>query len=229
MDLGHPCNWTASSRMDRELSKNQMTLTKRLIAPACLLLGLLLIGCDESKPNAGQSETPQKKAAETQTGRFALQKMLPVARLWAADAKPIQLESSTSSESNGQDGKSSYWRAVMGSASRGKSEPFSWSGSPDSGGVDHGTEDTFNPNNRSSQTWDLAFLKVDTDKAFEVAQGHGGKELLEKDPKMPIKYFLGWNAQSSELDWFVIYGGSTSNAKLTVLVDASTGRFVRKE
>src|SRR5215469_6040926 len=77
----------------KESYHKEMTLTKRLIAPACLLLGLLLVGCDESKPTASQSETPQKKAAETQTGRFALQKMLPVARFWAADAKPIQLES----------------------------------------------------------------------------------------------------------------------------------------
>ena len=193
-----------------------------------LLVVLMLAACDESKPTS-QNASPEKKVAETQTGRFALQKMLPVARLWAADAKPIQLQSSPSSESTGQDGKSTYWRAVFGSASRGKSEPFSWSGSPDSHGVDHGVEDTFNPNNRSTETWDLAFLKVDTDKAFEVAQEHGGKELLTKEPKMQIMYFLGWNAGASQLAWFVIYGGSTSNARLTVLVDASSGHFLRKE
>jgi hypothetical protein len=206
-----------------------MKITRLLIGPALFLLALTFAGCDESKPNTSQSSTPQKKVAETQTGRFALQKMLPLARLWAADAKPIQLQSSPSSQSNGQDGKSIYWRAVFGSASRGKSEPFSWSGDPDSRGVDHGVEDTFNPNNRSTQTWDLAFLRVDTDKAFEVAQEHGGKEVLSKDPKMQIMYFLGWNAGSSQLAWFVIYGGSTSNARLTVLVDASTGNYLRKE
>ncbi len=206
-----------------------MTITKRAILPFLVLLGLALAGCEESTPNKSQTSTPEKKVTETQTGRFALQRMLPVARLWAADAKPIQLQSSTSSDSSGHDGKASYWRAVFGSASRGKSEPFSWSGYPESRGVDHGTEDAFNPNNRSTQAWDLAFLKVDTDKAFEVAQEHGGKQLLDKDPKLPVIYFLGWNATSNELTWFVIYGGSTSNAKLTVLVDASTGRYVRKE
>jgi hypothetical protein len=206
-----------------------MKMTKRPILPFLVLLGLALAGCEESTPNKSQTPSPEKKATELQTGRFALQRMLPVARLWAADAKPIQLQSSTSSDSNGHDGKASYWRAVFGSASRGKSEPFSWSGDPESRGVDHGTEDAFNPNNRSTQAWDLAFLKVDTDKAFEVAQEHGGKQLLDKDPKLPVMYFLGWNATSNELAWFVIYGGSTSNAKLTVLVDASTGRYVRKE
>jgi hypothetical protein len=201
----------------------------KLIAPALLLSALLLVGCEESKPTASNTPSPEKKVTETETGRFALQKMIPIARFWAPDAKPITLQSSPSSESTGQDGKSAYWRAVFGSASRGKSEPFSWSGTPDSKGVDHGAEDTFNPNNRSTEAWDLAFLKVDTDKAFEVAQEHGGKQLLEKDPKMQIMYFLGWNAQSNELSWFVIYGGSTSNAKLTIIVDASSGRYVRKE
>jgi hypothetical protein len=206
-----------------------MKTTNRLNLAALFLVGLFLLGCEESKPNASKSETPEKKVAQTESGRFALQKMLPVARFWAADAKTIQLESNPSSDSNGQDGKSTYWRAVFGSASRGKSEPFSWSGSADSRGVDHGVEDTWNPNNRSTQAWDLAFLKADTDKAIEVANQHGGKQLLEKDPKMQIKYFLGWNAQSSELNWYVIYGGSTSNAKLTVLINASSGAFVRKE
>lgn len=206
-----------------------MKTIRKVMLPALLLAGVLLLGCDDSNPNAGKSQTPEKKQAETTTGRYALQKMLPMARLWAEDAKPVQLESNTSSDSNGQDGKATYWRAVFGSAGRGKSEPFSWSGSPDSRGVDHGVEDSFNPNNRSTQPWDLAFLKIDTDKAFEVAQEHGGKQLLEKEPKLPVMYFLGWNAQSNELAWFVIYGGSTSNAKLTVLVDASTGRFVRQE
>jgi hypothetical protein len=202
---------------------------KTAMVPALLLAGVLLLGCDDSKPSAGKSETPAKKTAETLTGRFALQKMIPLARFWAMDAKPVQLQSTTSADSDGHDGKASYWRAVFGSAGRGKSEPFSWSGAPDSPGVDHGVEDTFDANNRSTQSWDLAFLKVDTDKAFEVAQEHGGKQLLEKEPKLPVMYFLGWNAQSNELTWFVIYGGSTSSAKLTVLVDASSGRFVRKE
>jgi outer membrane murein-binding lipoprotein Lpp len=215
--------------MERPLVRRRIKNMKRLNLAALLLSVLFVAGCSDSKPNATKSETPEKKVAETETGRFALQKMLPVARFWAADAKPIQLQSSPSPDSNGQDGKSAYWRAVLGSASRGKSEPFSWSGAPDSKGVDHGVEDSWSPNNRSTQAWELAFLKVDTDKAIEVANQHGGKQLLEKDPKMLVMYFLGWNAQSSELDWYVIYGGSTSNAKLTILVNASSGGFVRKE
>jgi hypothetical protein len=79
------------------------------------------------------------------------------------------------------------------------------------------------------QTWDLNFLKVDTDKAFEVALQHGGKELMDKDPQQPVLYLLDFDSGAGQLRWHVIYGDTESTAKLTVLVDASTGQFLRKE
>lgn len=209
-------------------------MTSRIVnlkkAGSLLLLAaaLGLWGCEESKPTAPS----QPKPSEFETGRFALQKMLAPARLWSQDALPINLRSQVFKDSNGQDGKSGFWRAVFASPARQKAEPFSWSGmaSEDTPrGVNHGVEDTFNPNNRSTQPFDLNFLKVDTDKALEVAQQHGGKALLEKDPKQPIMYMLDFDAISSQLRWHVIYGDSESTAKLTVLVDASTGQFLRKE
>lgn len=189
-----------------------------------LLVAICLAGCEESKT----SNTPaEKKTNEFETGRFALQKMLPSARLWAPDAEPIQLESSPTSKDSGQGGKSANWRAVFGSPSRGKSEPFTWSGMADAPRkIDHGVEDTFNPNNRSTQTFDLNFLKIDTDQAYDVAQKHGGKEITEKDPKTQVTYLLQWNAQAGELEWHVMYADHT---RLTVLVDATTARYLRKE
>jgi hypothetical protein len=190
---------------------------------ALFIAGCALVGCeDEKKPEA------PKKVNEFSTGRFALQKMLGSAHLWSPDAQPIQLQSTPTSESDGHDGKSANWRATFGSRARSKSEPFTWTGLASvSHKVDHGVEDTYNPNNRSTQTWDLNFLKADTDQAIEVAQKHGGKELLEKEPKLPVTYLLAWNPQSNQLVWHVIYGESP--ARLTVLVDASSGAYLRKE
>ena len=79
------------------------------------------------------------------------------------------------------------------------------------------------------QSWDPNFLKVDTDQAFTVAQQHGGKQLLEKDPNLGVSYLLDFDPLSSQLRWHVIYGGSGSSGRLTVLVDASSGEFLRKE
>jgi hypothetical protein len=188
------------------------------------VIAVCLAGCEDNKTSSTPAE---KKTNEFETGRFALQKMLPSARLWAPDAEPIQLESTPTTQDNGQGGKSGDWRAVFGSRSRGKSEPFTWSGMADAPRkIDHGVEDTFNPNNRSTQPFDLNFLKIDTDQAYDVAQKHGGKEITEKDPKTQVTYLLQWNAQAGELEWHVMYADHT---RLTVLVDATTARYLRKE
>ncbi|HEY6273936.1 MAG TPA: hypothetical protein VIX19_18295 [Terriglobales bacterium] len=206
-----------------------MTSNLNLLQRSCALLlagaALAFMGCDDTKP----APPAQPKTSQFETGRFALQKMIPAARSWSPDANPIQLTSSTNSESIGHDGKSGFWRAVFASPARGKSEPFSWSGLVDPDvprGVNHGVEDTYSAANRSMMTWDLNYLKVDTDQAFETAQQHGGKTLLEKESKLPVTYLLDFDAMSHQLRWHVIYG---TPAKLTVFVDASSGNFLRKE
>jgi hypothetical protein len=184
-----------------------------------------LWGCEDQPKKPAQPKTN-----ELVTGRFALQKMIPVARLWSSDASPVALASTVTSQTNGHDGKSGLWHATFASPARRKSEPFLWSGMADAERkVDHGIEDTYNAGNRSMQTWDLNFLKIDTDKALEIAQEHGGKALMEKDPQQPIIYLLDFDSGAGQLRWHVIYGEIESSAKLSVLVDASTGRFLRKE
>ncbi len=208
---------------------------KKATLLTCFVAAILLAGCDSTpkKSETGPAADSNKAAAvESETGRFGLQHMLPAARLWAADAKPVRLESVNLGGNDGHDGKSSFWRGTFGSAGRQKAETFTWSGisNPDTPkGVNHGPEDSYNPSNRSEQGYDLAFLKVDSDEAFDVAQKHGGKELLAKNSKQEVIYLLDWDARTQALNWHVIYGSSESSSKLTVIVDASDGKFVHKE
>jgi hypothetical protein len=44
-----------------------------------------------------------------------------------------------------------------------------------------------------------------------------------------MKYMLDWDAQANQLKWHVFYGGNDLSAKLTVVVNASTGEFMHKE
>src|SRR5215472_3497491 len=127
---------------------------------------VFLLGCDGSSDN---QQKPESNAPQLETGRFALQKMLAPAHLWAGDTQPIRMKSNAGKDNLGHDGKSSFWLTTFASAARQKTENFSWSGTPPRG-VDHGSEDTFNPGNRSTQPFDLNFLKVDGDKAYQVAQ-----------------------------------------------------------
>jgi len=207
--------------------------TLATISSAAVLIFLaLLVACDSNTAKQPESK-PQPKAPELLTGRAAFQKVFIAARNYAADVKPFRIESTPSTDGNGHDGKSAIWRASFASAAQHGVKPFIWSGTdaPDapSRGVSPGNEDTYNPSNASTQIFDVAFLKIDSDQAFAEAQKHGGEKVLEKDPATPVIYICDWNHNTNELTWHVIYGGSREDAKLTVAINASTGAFTRVE
>ena len=110
---------------------------------------------------------------------------------------------------------------------------FMWSGlvGPDAPeqGITFTTEDTWNPANTSTQPFNIGFLKVDSDTAYQVAEKNGGSKLTSKDPKQPVFFVLDWDAPKNELVWHVIYGASQDESKLRVAVNASTGEFLRVE
>ncbi len=191
----------------------------------------MLAGCS-SEP-AKPAEKPQPKPPEYVTGRYAFQKLYVAAHGWGRDAQPYRLESQVTADAKGQDGKSAVWRAFFASAMQRGVKPYTWSGTDvadaPSRGVSPGTEDNYNPNNSSTQIFDMQYLKVDSDKAFETAQKHGGDKILEKAADTPVVYMLDWSRPTSELIWHVSYGGARDTAKLTVDVNASNGDFIRVE
>jgi len=204
-----------------------------------LIALFMLMGCSSQTPSkpAEEQQTPAKPAApskpEEVTGRSAFQKLFVSARGWAADAKPFLLASQVIKESTGKDGKSAVWRAGFASPSRRAIKPYIWSGvqaeDAPSPGINPGTEDSYSPSNTSTQVFDMGFLKVDSDKAFDVAQKHGGDKITKKNADQPITYLLDWNARSSQLVWHVVYGTGADDAKLRVAVNASSGDYIRVE
>jgi len=206
-------------------------------ALAAIAMAAMLAGCSSTPKPAeragGEAKTEKPKAPELLTGRVAFQKLFVTARSWAPDAQPFRLESEAVTQAPGTDGKAAIWRGYFASPSKRALKPYLWSGisGQDAAerGISPGTEDTFNPANTSTVPFDFAYLKSDSDKAFEVAQAHGGKKLLDADPQQPIKYTLAWNSSANQLVWHVIYGTSEMDAKLRVAVDASTGTFLKLE
>jgi hypothetical protein len=203
---------------------------KNLIA---LIAVLTLAGCSSQPAKTTQEEKPKPKQVELVTGRSGFYKMLIQARGWKSDAQLYRVMSQPNSDSKGRDGKSAIWKAWFASPASRAAKPYLWSGTDASDapprGVSPGNEDTYSPNNASTQVFDMAFLKIDTDKAFEVAQQHGGDKILEKNPDLNIVYLADWNRNENELVWHVYYGNSRDDAKLKIAVNASTGEFLRKE
>ncbi len=199
-----------------------------------LAVAAIVAGCSsEPEKKEGTAAKPAEKKQEYETGRVAFQKAYISARGWAADAQPFQLESQYTKDAPVSTGKCGVWKATFASVSRRAAKPFTWSGVNEDDapapGVNPGPEDDFNPSNQNTQPFDLAFLKQDSDKAFEVAQAHGGEKIMKADPKQPVIFLLDWWPKENKLKWHVIYGTSRVDAKLRVAVDATTGEFLKVE
>src|SRR5437773_7322721 len=161
----------------------KVAMKKLLMAMLALVL---MAGCTSPPSQPAQIEKPQPKPPEFLTGRAAFQKLYIAARGWARDAQPYRIESLTTADSKGKDGKSAVWRSAFASPMQRGVKPFVWSGEEASDapsrGISPGAEDNYSASNSSTQIFDPAFLKVDSDKALEVSQKHGGDKILAKNP-----------------------------------------------
>jgi len=207
-------------------------MRKRLaVAPAILAAGMIasmiigMSGCSSTPSQPAPAAATQPKAPEAITGSSAFYKCYIAARGWAQDVQPFHAESVPAADFKGHDGKAGEWRAGFASPSQRSTKTYIWS----NGDISHGVDDTYSPTNSSTQVFNVQFLKTDTDKAFAIAQEHGGEKLLQKEPDTPVFYVLDWNHLTNELLWHVIYGADRETAKLRVAVNASTGVFMRVE
>ncbi len=182
---------------------------------------------------AAPANTSQPQQTEYLTGRAAFQKLFVSARGFAPDVKPYRLESTYTKGAPVNKGESALWRGQFASPSRKAVKAYSWSGlsGPDAPerGVSHSTEDTYNPSNSTQAVFELPFLKIDTDQAFEEALKHGGSKAYKKDADDPVVFVLDFDQRDGKLLWHVIFGDNPNNAKLRIAVDASTGQYLRTE
>lgn len=213
-------------------------MPKTAFAIVLFFAGVTLVSCSSSAPNTSSGNNAENKPAqsapkppELATGREQFQRLFATARGWAADAQPFRLQSDTTSDADGHDGKAGVWRASFASPSRASIKTWLWSGigDPKDRGITPGSEDTYNPGNASTQTFEVAFIKKDSNDAFDVAQKHGGDKLLKENPKLPVFYILDWQARENTLVWHVIYGQNRDDAKLRIAVNATTGAYIKKE
>jgi len=198
---------------------------KKLVVAVAILAAGWMAGCSSEPSKPVTAEKPQPKAPETTTGSGAFFKCYISARGWAGDAQPYRVESQATPDTKGRDGKAEEWSVGFASPSRRATKLYTWT----NGDISHGVDDNYSPSNSNTQIFNVQALKVDTDKAFAVAQQHGGDKLLEQAPDTPVLYVLDWSRSTNSVQWHVIYGTSPDTAKLRVAVNASTGEFSRVE
>ncbi len=213
-----------------------MKLYRLVFAISLVVVAILTVGCSSTEDKSA-SETsasaakPKKKEPALYTGQQAFNQLMSLAYKWSPDAEPARVESVLTTETNGQDGKSTIWRGYFASPIRRTTKTFVCSGSrlPDSppyGVSTEGVEGAY-----TAETANLVFmgllLKTDTDQAFATAQQHGGDAIVKKDPNRPVTYVLLKDRKRNGPVWYVIYGASDKDAKGVGMIDANTGAFIR--
>ncbi len=215
-----------------------MKLYRLAFALGVISLAILTAGCSSTENKPQQSTPAQPAAAQPEvkqpvlyTGQEAFNRMMGLAMKWSPDASPARLESVLTPETTGQDGKSAVWRGYFASPARRAVKTIVCSGSrrpdaPPFGVSPEGADGAYN-----TQSASLAFsqylLKTDTDKAFAIAQQHGGDAIVKKDAQQPITYVLLKDPKGNVPVWYVIYGTSETDRKGIGVINATTGAFVR--
>ncbi len=200
---------------------------------ALFLTAVIVVACSSAptpSPSTQPSPSVEKKEPALYTGKSCLSQIASAAARWQPDALPVHMESTVNAESNGQEGKSSVWRAMFASPSRGTNRTFSCSGSrlkeaPPIGVT--GSAEIGSAPEVSGAMFQPFLLTVDSDKAYATALEHGGEALIKKDPKQPVLYTLDWDGKKKELVWGVMFGSSASDSKGVGVIDASNGKFLR--
>jgi len=200
---------------------------------AAVLLAMIPMGSCSTPPATTPppvTRTPQAQTEPTlYTAKQCFGSMVNLAQRWQPDALPFHMESELTSETTGQGGKSSIWRAIFASQSRGTMKSFVCSGSRDPSAPARGytsSAESPYPPNVPALLFDPSYFQNDSDKTFATTLDHGGSALIKHDPEQPVVYLLDWNAKQKALLWTVIYGKTQTDRKGICVVNAATGAFI---
>ena len=212
-----------------------MTAFRLAMSAAIILLVIILIGCTSTpSPTTSPTATPtpqtEQKEPTLYTAKQCFGSMVNLAQRWQPDALPFHMESELTTETTGQGGKSTIWRAIFASQSRGMMKSFVCSGSRQPSAPARGytsSAESAYPPNVPGLLFDPSYLQNDSDKTFATTLEHGGAALIKEDPNQPVVYLLDWDARQKALLWTVIYGKTQADRKGIGVVNAATGAFVR--
>ncbi len=183
---------------------------------------LLLPGCSSNEPE--KKEPP--KAAEPVTGLHALYQMYTSARAWAQDLEILRYTSIDVSEVPRQPGKEPAWQVIFVSPALAQARTYTFSVYEASVTLHQGIFPEMPEHwSGSGKPFSIQAAKIDTDTVWETALKHGA-DYNKENPGSPITYLLAMDSGNDPM-WRVMWGRSAGQSSFSVLIDASTGDFVR--
>lgn len=201
---------------------------KVLLLSACGLT-FLLVGCSEQPQAAAKNDAVKKeeKTAPPLSGQSALYRMYQVARAWAPDAQVLKMNSMHLPEIDAERGKAGAWQATFTSAAQSAARSYTNSVAEEEGNLHKGVfpgqpESWSGP---AEKSFLIAAVKTDTDAAYKTALEHAG-DYDTKNPKQTISFLLEKQPKYPDPVWRVIWGESVGTSGLSVLIDATTGKYL---
>lgn len=202
-----------------------MIPSRWLAAAAC---AVLLSGCSDTKPAPKPQEA--QKPPEPVTGQTAFWKMYMTARTWAPDVQAFTMRNVPLEGVKPEPGKFGAWEAIFVSQSKGQSRTYTYS-VIEAGGLHKDVfpqvAEPWSGPAGQQKPWPIAALKVDSDKAYEEALAQS-KEYIAKNKEKPVNFLLEMTSRNPDLTWRVYWGDSISTSNYSVIVDASTGKYLEK-
>ena len=198
------------------------------LAIAVAAIVLMLSGCSE----APQQNTPPKAVAPPQPvkGRFALYQMFNAGRGWSGDIQVLRLNSIDLRDVKPERGKAAAWQTTFVSPQLGRARSYTYSVIEAEGnlhkGVFAGLEEGWSGARPTAKPFLIAAVRTDSDEVLATALKHAA-DYEKKNPGKPISFLLECTEPFPDPVWRVIWGESVGTSNFSVLIDASTGIYLR--
>jgi hypothetical protein len=201
----------------------KLSMKHFLFLPACGLV-FVMAGCSE------QPSASAKKAEKVDpvSGQSALFKMYQVARSWAPDAEVVTMKSIHLTDVPSVRGQAGAWEAVFYSPGRSAQRNYTFSVEESDAnlhqGVFPGQEQS--ASGASPKPFLIGAVKIDSDAAYKTAVAQAA-EYNKKNTSQTISFELGRQDVSQNPVWRVIWGESAGTSGESVLVDATSGKYLQ--
>jgi hypothetical protein len=201
-----------------------------LIAGALATLASCFDSSSPSEKKAREEKTG-KKAAEPVSGQNAYYKMYGAAKGWSTDLQGYRCEPVRLAALAEKDGRFPAWKCTFVSESRRAMKTYSYSVVEAEGlfkDVFGGHDESYSGPRGQNVPFPILALKIDSDAAIETAKGKSDSvAYMKKNPSVTmVTPILEKTKEVGNAVWR-IYWGNPATSNFSVLIDASTGEYVR--
>lgn len=211
------------------------TTSSSLAAAILAAAAFMTTGCFDSSSPAeikARQEKAEKKAPEPVSGQNAYYKMYGAAKSWAQDLQGFRCEPIRMTAIPEKDGKFPAWKCSFVSEAKRAMKTYSYSVVAADGiykDTFGGPDESYSGPRGQNVPFPILALKIDSDAAIKTALSHkDAAEYARKRPDAPVLTpVLEKTKEVANAHWRIYWGPSIATSNFSILIDASTGEYVK--